>query len=138
MVEKIGGPDRLRAVAKHRTLEATLRLVEHCYHTANKLDLEAWDEGALEVLKEILCYCCHCHPTYLKTLRKDSWTGLTEVHRGYMKGYTPPTEAYAMLCTQVKDIAMTERPPLPVWVSGQRTSGRRANKSPGLVNHGCV
>ena len=52
--------------------------------------------------------------------------------------YTPPTEAYAMLCTQVKDIAMTERPPLPVWVSGQRKSGRRANKNPGLGNHGCV
>ena len=32
--------------------------------------------------------------------------------RSYLKGYTPPTEAYVMLCTQVKCIAMV-RAPLP-------------------------
>ena len=69
MVEKIGGPERLRTVAKHRSLEATIRLVKHCCHTATKLDLDAWDGGALDVLKEILCYCCNCHPDYLTALR---------------------------------------------------------------------
>ena len=112
MVERIGGPDRLRTVAKHGSMEATMRLVEHCYHTASKMDLDAWDGGALDVLREILCYCCNCHPGYLRALRKDSLSTLTEVHRRRLKGYTPPTEVYVMLCTQVKNLAMTDRPPL--------------------------
>ena len=88
-----------------------MRLVEHCYHTASKMDLDAWDVGALDVLREILCYCCNCHPGYLRALQKDSLSTLTEVHRRCLKGYTPPTEAYVMLCTQVKNLAMTDRPP---------------------------
>ena len=138
MVEKIGGPDRLKAVAKHRSLEATIRLVEYCYHTANKLDLVAWDDGALDVLKEILCYCCNRHPAYLSALRSDSLLMLTEVHRANLKGYTPPTKAYAMLCTQVKRISMVTSIPLPAWISSQRRSERRTSKSQGLDKRGCV
>ena len=138
MAERIGGPDRLRAVAKHRSLEATIRLVEHCYHKANKLDLNAWDNGALDVLKEILCYCCHRHPAYLSALRRDYLLKLTEVHRGYLKGYTPPTKAYVMLCTQVKNISMVIDPPLPAWTSSHRSSQRRASKTPCLDKRGCL
>ena len=98
--------------------------MEYCCHTATKLDLDAWDGGALDVLKEILCYCCNCHPTYLTGLREDSLLMLTEVHREYLKGYTPPTEAYVKLCTRVQRIAMVAKPPLPVWSTTQRRSGR--------------
>ena len=138
MVEKIGGPDRLKAVAKHRSLGTTIRLVEYCYHTANKLDLVAWDDGALDVLKEILCYCCNRHPSYLGALRTDSLLMLTEMYRGDMMGYTPPTEAYVMLCTQVKRIAMETSPPLPAWSSSQRRLERRASQSQTLDRRGCV
>ena len=89
MLERIGGPEKLRAVAKHRSLETTVRLVESCCHTATKLDLDAWHDGALDVLKEILCYCCYCHPAYLTALREDSLLMLTEVHREYLRDYTP-------------------------------------------------
>ena len=106
MMEKIGGPEKLRAVAKHKSLETTVRLVENCCSTSTKVDLDRWQDGALDTLKEIMCYCCHCHPAYLTAIREDSLLMVTELHRECLMDYTPPPLKLIQSCVHYFSVSL--------------------------------
>ena len=131
MVEGIGCPEKLRAVAGHKSLKNSVRLVESCCNKAAKLDLDKWQDQALDTLKEIMCYCCHCHPDYLTVLREDSLLMISEVHRECLMDFTPSTLAYTKLCTLLQTVVMTTEAPIPYWAVSQRKS-RRMHKAPAM------
>ena len=65
MIEEIGFPEKLGTIAKHRSLGTSVQMVDACCKNATKMDLERWQDHALDTLKEIMCYCCLCQPDYL-------------------------------------------------------------------------
>ena len=95
--------------------------------------MDKWQSRAVDTLKEIMCYCCHCNPAYLMAIRVDSLLMITELHRERFQNYTPPTQDYTRLCTLLQRIVMTADAPLPDWATSQRRS-QRARKPTALMN----
>ena len=122
-VEEIGGPEKLLVVAGQNWLEVTVGLVEKCCKEAARSDLDNWRDGAWTTLKEMMGYCCRCHPAYLIALRGDTLLLIVELHRERLMNFTPSTCDSTTLCTRLQAITTATSAPLPLWTVCQQKTG---------------
>ena len=131
MITEIGFPEKLKAIAKHKSLSRSVGMISTCCKMADQADIDRWQGRCLDTLMEIMCCCCHQQPDYLAALRNDTLLLITELKRDLFLDLTPSTHAYAQLCSRLQAITRSSEAPLPGWVMGVRKSGRRvASQAP--------
>ena len=125
MIIEIGFPEKLRALARHKSISRSVELVKQCCEMADKTLLDRWQDMCLDTLTEIMCYCCTKQPDYLTALRADSLLLISERHRELFLDLTPSTYIYTTLCKRLQSITHTGEAPTPAWCIHVRKSSRR-------------
>ena len=126
MISEIGFPEKLRALARHKSITRSVELVKQCCMRADQALLDRWQDTCLNTLTEIMCYCCTKQPDYLTALRADSLLLISERHRELFLELTPSTYVYTTLCKRLQSITQAGQAPTPAWCMNVRKSRRRA------------
>ena len=115
MVEKLGFPDKLHSVAKHKKLSTSVTVAVDCCEKAPLDVMTKWKVQRLTVLRDILCHCCLTHSRFLATLRKEVTFAITERNREQLQDLTPSTFEYVDMCRVLRKVVLTAQVPIPEW-----------------------